>query len=324
MIENITTIQGFDPSATITRSVEKTSTESTLFYKGWRFSATHSTILDSAELEALTGRIAQRVLGLAAVEPCDHIDVDGCLLHLPPMLFGSDALVVSQLEEGNGGDGEEPRNVIFFNACDALCLWAHQHKESEGFASGAVLQVPYANAWAERNGVDTSAASANVSPVKKALKPWDWTFCSDYCFSWSSKQDEAASYFSDKFSMRGCSLLPQPGFALGARELSRRAVQPGGRFERAPTSGVDLSLLSATDQPILFFDETLMYQDDLGAFKTQTYHSIRQSLYLIKCFDRGLRRGGLLCEDPRDAPVLLRAGPHVSARRWRRRSRARH
>ena len=270
VIENITTIQAFDPAATISRSVEKTCTESALTYKGWHFSTRHSTILDSAELEALTGRVAQRVLDLGAAEPCDHIDVDGCLLHLPPMLFGSDALVVSQLhEEGEG----EPKNVLFFNACDALCLWAFQHKESEGFASGAVLQVPYARAWAERNGiVETKNATASpsggasTSPAKRVLKAWDWTFCSDYCLSWSSQQDEVASYFADRYSVRGCSPRSQPAFALGARELSRRATHPGSRFERTPASGIDLVLLSATDQPILFFDETLLYQDDLGKF----------------------------------------------------------
>lgn len=212
-------------------------------------------------------------------------------LRIPPMIFGHDVMKIEKL------DGSAVASVFGENAFsmslsaeDALTLWAAQHT-NQHIGDLSIIQVPYAAIWARNPSptveiVESSAADGKqtslvdrsrreggeVSPVPKSPSSssaaalvesgagavvhidkrsplWDWTFSSDYCCTLGNR--------------------PKPRqHILGINNFfSPLASSPGdpllSTVRSAPTSGIEYDLLRVNDVPILFYDEIILYQDDL-------------------------------------------------------------
>jgi hypothetical protein len=215
-------------------------------YKGWEFTSFHTRIIGSDKLAAMARRVSELcgtpLSELAADE--DGIYVNGTHLHIPPMLFGDDVLNLRHVASNKS---------FQFDAEDAITCWAVQHGSDEiaekilgpGAAGGSsflpsVPQVPFAGQWANAN-----AETLAESSIKANSKIWDWTFTSDYCCT---------------VNMGDSKVL------CTGRQLSSEAEQSAPRIWRAlessEPSGIDRTLLSRRED-ILFYDEMLLYGDDL-------------------------------------------------------------
>ena len=250
-------------------------------YRGWRFTSFHTNIIDSSELSVLQDSIYDR---LSLARPAGEggsaaAPNSGPNLRIPPMIFGHDVMRVEKVV-----DVGAPAETVFDDAAfhlsldaeDALTLWAAQHTP-ENLAKHPlnVIQVPYAAIWSKLNGPASALSTAALgeakasSPDRKKQQEdkagrgagsgspiqidrrspiWDWTFSSDYCCTLGKRQKSRQHIvgFRELFS------------PLRSEEDSLVAS-----VQVAPTSGIEYDLLKANDVPILFYDEILLYQDDL-------------------------------------------------------------
>ena len=237
----------------------------TFRFKGWNFASFHTKMVDSATLDALQNELCG--------------DVEAYNMHIPPMVFGHDVMRIRHTGSAAGAGGAEEEGVgggggggsaysLNFNAKDALQCWAKQHEPARVAAEPLhVVQVPYSRTWLERSQFATTssnggAAAREAAEVKDSEsdasisiddsvthRAWDWTFSTDYCGTLAGGALalhglRTASVFDD--------VLMAAGTGVG-----------GNRFRPSATSGIDFSALRATSDPILFYDELLLYQDDL-------------------------------------------------------------
>ena len=244
----------FAPDDVCTRlEVKKSLSEDGLVvcgYKDWSFTSFHSTMVDSAELDAIQEEIVSGV------------DKD-YQLHVPPMVFDNDVI---KLSIGSF--------VLEFKAKEALRVWAQKHATTNGILQ--VLEVPYAKEWKEKSlfaqgkapVTDTDQAGGSDLPQSKPgestsqaanedesvftkvaqntdmkKKAWDWTFSSDYCGSISNN-----GVSNESVTLTGL-------VTAGGKEI----------IDCLPCteSGINYDMLRNRTDPILFYDEVLLYQDDL-------------------------------------------------------------
>lgn len=230
-------------------------------YKGWIFRSGHSNILKRNEIIDLAKRISVRCdtqeSDIAPDE--DAILIGDKHLHIPPMIFGNDVLEVSHSSS----------NIRFnFSAEDALTAWATKHGSDSTAekvlgpgAKGASLhlqevpKVPFASEWAQGRS-DDRGKDIELNSVK-----WDWTFNTDYVCSMHHGSPITADTDASSTSK-----VPS---IVSARQLSSTSatsdewVDWSWRIsEEGSGMGIDRILLS-TREDILFYDESLLYQDDL-------------------------------------------------------------
>ena len=159
--------------------------------------------------------------------------------------------------------------ALEFRAKEALRVWAHKHLCSDL----AVLEVPYAKEWKEKSmfasgkplpqadegGEVAFSPRQNVQGVGQEMedslftkatkhkdmkkKAWDWTFSTDYCGSLSNN---------------GVS-----GETLTLTELVEKVGIENINCVPRTESGINYDILRDRTAPILFYDEALLYQDDL-------------------------------------------------------------
>ena len=240
-------------------------------FRGWRFSSFHTKIVDSAEAASMHDSICAR-LGLERHE-CSGGTADSPTnafnLRIPPMIFGHDVMKIEKTRaEEEKGELEsvftDGAFQLSLDAEDALTLWAEQHTTENLAKHGLnVIQVPYAAIWAKMNGLENGSESADAkqSPgrlggesaamgtlqIDRRSPLWDWTFSSDYCCT-LGKRSKARQHII------GVKNLFSP---VDASDPLLSCIQ------QASFSGVDYDALRANDVPILFYDEILLYQDDL-------------------------------------------------------------
>jgi TIP41-like family len=198
-------------------------------------------------------------------------------------------------EKSEHGNAIRNSNVLTLsiNAGDALSCWAAQHSASnESITPLTIVQVPCAKSWNERSVVPADVADDNHSIVGKDEKAtgsactrnlWDWTFTSDYCCtlsetlnanSPSSNLNSESVLLTEKSTeMNASKIISGRAISGGSPPLSRNirkdvithyASDFSNRlWQRSAVSGIDLDLLRMKNVPILFFDEILLYQDDL-------------------------------------------------------------
>ena len=155
--------------------------------------------MDEHQLIALSDSLSS---SLASCRPGDDsIVLNGINMHFPEMIFGQDRLTISSTVHDA---------CVDINARDSLFQWAKSHESGEV----QVIKVP--QAWARR---EHESVHANE---------YDWTFTTDYCFTYTSEGS------SDSIS------------ATNAREHAR--------VQETSSSGINLDLLKAR-APILFYDE---------------------------------------------------------------------
>jgi hypothetical protein len=225
---------------------------------GWVFSSAHVPMIDSKALDMLQEVVAEGV-------------GEQYQLHLPAIVFNNDVMRVQM------GDAFR----LELRAEDALRLWASQHLPNNERDSAPVIQVPYAKEWIEkslfaqnRNNMehrDAEAASSSSSSSSGSfpgaeddslsstsasnsvftrvventnvdLKPWDWTFSTEYCGTVAHGAGDSV-----------------PLSVMGLRQRTDANL----RFRRTSRSGVDYTLLRNRTDPILFYDEGVLYTDDL-------------------------------------------------------------
>ena len=224
---------------------------------GWNFSSAHLPMIDSKALDTLQETVSDGVS-------------EQYQLHLPSIVFNNDVMKVEM--------GEAFR--LELKAEDALRLWASQHLPNNEEKSAPVIQVPYAREWMEKSlfaqhgnmtedsgaseAVSTSSSSSSgegggeISPESTSAsdsvfvrvaentdldkKPWDWTFSTEYCGTVTHRGLE-----SSPLSVMG--LRQRTDASLRCRSTSR--------------SGIDMDLLRNRTDPILFYDEGVLYTDDL-------------------------------------------------------------
>lgn len=197
-------------------------------------------------------------------------------------------------EESNHEDVSSRSNILTLSidAADALSCWAAQHNASnESITPLNIVQVPCAKSWNERSVVpidvmdishSTAASKENATGTAYPRNLWDWTFTSDYCCTVSeslkpmvpSKPDsETLGSAIKSTEMKASQIVSGRAISNGSPSLSKNidnslesdASSGSSRrqWERSSVSGIDLNLLRMKNVPILFFDEILLYQDDL-------------------------------------------------------------
>ena len=247
--------------------------------RGWKFTSFHTNIIDSSESSVLQDSIYDRLslAGPAGEGGSAAAPNSGPNLRIPPMIFGHDIMRIEKMVDVGAAAETVFDDAAFqlsLDAEDALTLWAAQHTP-ENLAKHPlnVIQVPYAAIWSKLNGPASALSTAALSEAK-AISPdrkkqqedkagagsgspiqidrrspiWDWTFSSDYCCTLGKRQKSRQHIvgFRELFS------------PLRSEEDSLVAS-----VQVAPTSGIEYDLLKANDVPILFYDEILLYQDDL-------------------------------------------------------------
>jgi hypothetical protein len=256
----------------------------TLVLRNWTFRVTHRKICNTADLAQLARSFESALSPFSssshphaagAVDPDDdHISLDGQKLHLPPMLFLDDIVSISAPGGGTNTDnsdrtGDKQGSTISWSAKDCLFTWAQTHTAASKLERPLrVVQVPYANVWTKMNASLVSvhtqlpvgaseSAPARVSTAPLATKQWDWTFTSDYMCTLRDTGNELPG------EEEVVSAVPLSK-ALQRGESGVRATHVHGsnrwRWERASKSGLDIEMLKSTEDPILFFDETTLYQ----------------------------------------------------------------
>ena len=224
---------------------------------GWIFSSAHLPMIDSKALETLQEAVTDGVH-----EQYHHF--------LPSIVFNNDVMRIQMRDDFQ----------LELRAEDALRLWALQHFPNNEEKSAPIIQVPYAKEWMEKslfaqNGtnreeIDAEAASnsssrtgsgqggGGSSPSSTATsdsvfirvventdldkKPWDWTFSTEYCGTVARGAGESV-----------------PLSVMGLRQRTNVTL----KCRRTSRSGIDYNLLRNRTDPILFYDEGVLYTDDL-------------------------------------------------------------
>jgi len=206
---------------------------------GWNIMTSSSSIGNESEMEALTDFLQHQIS-------------DSRRLALPEIVFTKAYARLTRRDIGKeqevNDNDSEPLAVIRFTAKDALEEWAscHNHLETDGkdknsLCKGvAIIKSVDAKLWEERQArerkqqqkVSSTNSHFGKGAVAAALKHcstefnYDWTFSSPYT---------------------GTSLVSGKTKA----------------WTKAESSGINFSLLTDQSQPILFFDDVTLYEDDM-------------------------------------------------------------
>jgi TIP41-like family len=198
---------------------------------------------------------------------------------------------------GNINDADAILNsnvlTLSIDAGDALSCWAAQHNTSnESVTPLTIIQVPCAKSWKERSVVPADVMDNSHSTVGTDEKAtgtsctrnlWDWTFTSDYCCTLSetsnpilphSNPNSGTAQPTEKSTeINTLEIISGRAVSGGSPPLSRNIGEKSDthgatgsshrQWQRSAVSGIDLDLLRMKNVPILFFDEILLYQDDL-------------------------------------------------------------
>ena len=278
----------------------KQNENDTLSYHGWTFSSLHKNIIDSAESGRLQSSIYARLnLDKEDKDVKDKGDKgsaresginSGINLRIPPMIFGHDVMKIEKLAQV--ATVFEDTFSLSLKAEDALTLWAAQHKRDH-IGDLHIIQVPYAAIWArnpspsadgdfagvkhstsELQHDDSEAMASSIKAAEPAVSPfassssptslsaaadavhidkrsplWDWTFSSDYCCTLGNKPNARQHILGIKNLYSPLDSSPDDPLLSSVQRVS--------------SSSIEYDLLRANDVPILFYDEIILYQDDL-------------------------------------------------------------
>ena len=209
----------------------------------------------------------------------DKILINDSILRLPSAIFDDYVTISNSSIDFN------------FRAKDALVCWVHQHSNS---SSIEVLQVPYATAWKEKQQYGKSKEPGTSEFICNEMRKWDWTFSTEYDCSYEHRYDDDSNNstlftFSSSSSSSSSDNATNSKMkhAVNVKDLSRNLMTSSssssssstttttaaevaasngsskGEWFQTDTSGIDIALLSQTNVPILFYDEIILYQDDL-------------------------------------------------------------
>ncbi|KAI1213241.1 TIP41-domain-containing protein [Annulohypoxylon truncatum] len=195
--------------------------------------------------------IYSRKLPISKAGPIDAME-RSLGIPVPEMIFGDNVVAVRHAPTGWG---------IEFNAYDAL--------DAVDKTDRNMLQVAYAKSW-------SASREQTSAGIKDVVKPYDWSYSTEYKGTVISGPGAAAS------NLPPPSPPPPPGSGVGASEASATVTAnpadggnasssestqgnaPGqNKLAFAPSSKpIPIELLKRRD-PILFFDEVMLYESEL-------------------------------------------------------------
>lgn len=302
----VKTLEG-DHCPIMVTDAQASSNDILVHSSGWKFYSFHRHILHDQEIKnfiaaikdqlyaqssKLIADLSQQGKTLEAWKQDEHLLLEGFNLHVPPMLFGADvmllqcpsgdALTVSALDAIYSWviqviSIDVSLSKQFLN--DRLCLLQHS---AERIAQKPlnVPKVPFSHGWmaSMRSQLESSRVYP-TSPVHKdvlpilpdeaailnAVRAYDWTFSNDYCVTVLSK--EASS--SDPSSLRKAIVNARDASSLHlpALLLNQSGILPassesmvGWTVRKDETCLIDYDMLKRRDLPILFYDEMTLYQ----------------------------------------------------------------
>lgn len=242
-------------------------------FRGWTFSSSHGKIATESEGLAMCQAISARC---GADQRNDDVILlrskDGREnhLHTPPMVFPNDELVLSyKPPEG----GEKAITRLEFNVLDALSCWAVQHCDDRH--SGFIPEVPYAHKWKPEGSTGKLMKTETTQGVKTGnfkkssdspevpvtqYQEWDWTYSSPYNCTTRIMSPDSESQCMFSYMVSGGAFL---GHTTPSRTVEVNKDNERYIWKPRGPGGINMDLLKRTDQPILFFDEVMLYQDDL-------------------------------------------------------------
>lgn len=263
-------------------------------YRGWNFWTTHGKMANEAEGLQLSQTVSRR-------SGADCRDDDTILLrsnseqgerenhlHVPPMHFPHDKLVLSfDSSVGTGGNHENDKYVqthLELNTLDALSCWAIQHRADSHRAF--IPEVPYAHKWQppkleggkqdsnsstpinlEDKQTDISSDAQTLGDISAVqYQEWDWTYSTPYnvtsrFFNVGTPQTELREELLSYMISGGIPLSHgSPSVPMPPNDGESHLCH---HWQAVSQSGINFAMLKRQDQPILFFDELLLYQDDL-------------------------------------------------------------
>jgi hypothetical protein len=263
-IANIETLKMFDNDSIIINDNDNDINKG-ISYKGWIFKSIHGPILDSNQRDNIAIDIANEYNNymtnkfnnddIKANANDDKIILNDSILRLPSALF-DDHITINKLSSNF---------MINFNAKDALVCWVHQHSND----SIEILQVPYATTWKEKQNYGKLQESGSSNEfICNEMRKWDWTFSTEYECTCEHEYDSDNNLLNlFKFSSSQDIRNKDIKYAINVKEFSSNTISTSenrrkGWFQ-TDKSGIDITMLSQTNVPILFYDEIILYQDDL-------------------------------------------------------------
>eukprot|EP00850_Spirogloea_muscicola_P003609 SM000014S00397 [mRNA] locus=s14:1148346:1151401:+ [translate_table: standard] len=218
--------------------------------------------------------------------------------HLPEMVFGGNSLEL--VHEASGA-------ALHFNALDALHAW-----RAEGLPP---VQVPAAARWLDRS-----------KPSRELIMDYDYTYTTPYHGSEQLLKLAPQGGLPDQASALGPA-APVSSSTTQAAELDKHqsdnAPTPAALWWEETTEQIDYELLQQRD-PILFYDEVVLYEDELAdngvaLLTVKTRVMPRCWFVLLRYWLRvdgalmRLRDARLFCpfsENPVEVPKVLREWSH--------------
>lgn len=206
--------------------------------QGWNITSASSSIGNEAEMDDLTAFV-QSVVG------------DSTRLALPEIVFANAFLSLKYTRKTGdvSQDGENMHTETYdfqFNAKDALLEWAKCHlhlgKQVEGenevkcYRGVSIIKTVDAKLWEERQAREATSANAHSLFGGATEYNYDWCFQSPYTGFYSKNN---------------------------SKDLNDIITSSESEWKELPESGIDFSLLMDQKQPILYFDDVNLYEDDM-------------------------------------------------------------
>ncbi|KAI1384586.1 TIP41-domain-containing protein [Hypoxylon trugodes] len=169
--------------------------------------------------------ISSRKLPISKAGPIDAME-KALGIPVPEMIFGDNVVAIRHVPTGWG---------IEFNAFDALDAVDKTDKK--------MLQVAYAKSW-------SASREQTSAGIKDVVKPYDWSYSTEYRGTVTSSSS---------------SLLPPPPpeYTPNSEEGTKEQEKIENKHPFTPTSKpIPIELLKRRD-PILFFDEVMLYESEL-------------------------------------------------------------
>ena len=205
---------------------------------GWSITTSSSSIGNEGEMDAMTSSLQKLIKNSRRIA-------------LPEIVFSKAYVALTLTKEGNckqdieETDSSKDLADLIFTAQHALEEWAECHShlslEKSGIASYkgvSVIKSVDAKLWEERqsrerqwapsSGSSASSSAFGGTAVATAMEPC----CTEFNYDWT---------YSTPYS--------------GSSKNSG--------WKSIETSGIDLSLLTDQTQPIIFFDDVHLYEDDM-------------------------------------------------------------
>ena len=232
---------------------------------GWDIISSSSTIGDETQLDDLTCHLqALADHGKTRKEPIVSMETDRKpfpkkRLSTPEIVF-CDAFVSLRRRKVRNEAGEEGNYEILFNARESLGDWAECHyhlgeNENDAYRGVQIIKTADAKLWEGRQKATKHLNESYLKSTKSGIS----VISSEFNYDWT---------FSTPYTGRFIFSTPKGSFPA--------------YWQKVSSSDLDMKLLTDQTQPILYFDDVNLYEDDMH---DNGYSSLRCKLRVMpSCF----------------------------------------